>query len=104
MPYAVNPTIFRAYDIRGVVDVDLSEEVYRALGRAAEFVLTGWITDSPGPAVVHNFCDFRQQRRGGVVVEIDRVGHVFMIGWGGYGGKQAVLRKILPLRRANARR
>jgi phosphomannomutase len=35
MPYAVNPTIFRAYDIRGVVDLDLSEEVYRTLGCAA---------------------------------------------------------------------
>jgi phosphomannomutase len=31
----VNPTIFRAYDIRGVVGRDLSEEVYRALGQAA---------------------------------------------------------------------
>jgi phosphomannomutase len=35
MPYAVNPTIFRSYDIRGVVDVDLSEAVYQTLGRAA---------------------------------------------------------------------
>lgn len=35
MTYAVNPTIFRAYDIRGVVDVDLSEQVYQTLGRAA---------------------------------------------------------------------
>ena len=35
MANAVNPTIFRAYDIRGVVDVDLSETVYGALGRAA---------------------------------------------------------------------
>jgi phosphomannomutase len=35
MTNAVNPTIFRAYDIRGVVDVDLSEAVYRTLGRAA---------------------------------------------------------------------
>lgn len=35
MTYAVNPTIFRAYDIRGVVDVDLSETVYQTLGRAA---------------------------------------------------------------------
>lgn len=32
---AVNPTIFRAYDIRGIVDVDLSEKVYQTLGRAA---------------------------------------------------------------------
>jgi phosphomannomutase len=35
MTHTVNPTIFRAYDIRGVVDVDLSEAVYGALGRAA---------------------------------------------------------------------
>jgi len=32
---SVNPTIFRAYDIRGIVDQDLSEEVYQTLGRAA---------------------------------------------------------------------
>lgn len=30
-----NPGIFRAYDIRGVVDRDLSEDVYLTLGRAA---------------------------------------------------------------------
>lgn len=30
-----NPGIFRAYDIRGVVDRDLSEDVYYTLGRAA---------------------------------------------------------------------
>src|SRR4051812_28862977 len=35
MTYAVNPTIFRAYDIRGVVDIDLSEAAYHTLGRAA---------------------------------------------------------------------
>src|SRR5215208_3553908 len=35
MTYAVNPTIFRAYDIRGVVDVDLSDAAYHTLGRAA---------------------------------------------------------------------
>jgi phosphomannomutase len=35
MNTAVNPTIFRAYDIRGVVGQDLSEEVYGTLGRAA---------------------------------------------------------------------
>jgi phosphomannomutase len=35
MTYAVNPTIFRAYDIRGIVDVDLSEAVYHTLGCAA---------------------------------------------------------------------
>ncbi|HEX5691671.1 MAG TPA: phosphomannomutase/phosphoglucomutase, partial [Roseiflexaceae bacterium] len=35
MTNAVNPVIFRAYDIRGVVDTDLSEPVYATLGRAA---------------------------------------------------------------------
>jgi phosphomannomutase len=35
MSAAVNPTIFRAYDIRGIVDVDLSEAVYHTLGQAA---------------------------------------------------------------------
>lgn len=35
MTVSVNPTIFRAYDIRGVVDRDLSAEVYRILGRAS---------------------------------------------------------------------
>jgi phosphomannomutase len=32
--HAVNPHIFRAYDIRGVVDVDLTDDVYRTLGQA----------------------------------------------------------------------
>ena len=31
----INPTIFRAYDIRGVVDRDLSVPVYERLGQAA---------------------------------------------------------------------
>lgn len=35
MSETVNPTIFRAYDIRGVVDVDLTDETMRLLGRAA---------------------------------------------------------------------
>jgi phosphomannomutase len=35
MATPVNPTIFRAYDIRGVVGRDLSEDVYQALGRGA---------------------------------------------------------------------
>lgn len=35
MGVPVNPTIFRAYDIRGVVDVDLDDGVYRRLGQAA---------------------------------------------------------------------
>jgi len=34
MAVALNPTIFRAYDIRGVVDVDLDEGIYRTLGQA----------------------------------------------------------------------
>ncbi|EFO79051.1 phosphomannomutase [Oscillochloris trichoides DG-6] len=34
MALALNPTIFRAYDIRGVVDVDLDEAIYRLLGQA----------------------------------------------------------------------
>jgi phosphomannomutase len=35
MTDAVNPTIFRAYDIRGVVGTDLTEAVYATLGQAA---------------------------------------------------------------------
>src|SRR5215213_1085945 len=35
MTYAVNPTIFRAYDMRGAVSVFLSETAYHNLGRAA---------------------------------------------------------------------
>lgn len=35
MGVAVNPSIFRAYDIRGIVDLDLTEAVYETLGRAA---------------------------------------------------------------------
>lgn len=31
----INPTIFRAYDIRGVVGQELSESVYYVLGQAA---------------------------------------------------------------------
>jgi phosphomannomutase len=34
MAVALNPTIFRAYDIRGVVDVDLDAALYETLGRA----------------------------------------------------------------------
>lgn len=34
MPDAVNPAIFRAYDIRGLVDVDLTDETLAILGRA----------------------------------------------------------------------
>jgi phosphomannomutase len=35
MAAALNPTIFRAYDIRGIVDTDLTDEVYFALGQAS---------------------------------------------------------------------
>lgn len=35
MALALNPTIFRAYDIRGVVDRDLDESIYTRLGQAA---------------------------------------------------------------------
>jgi phosphomannomutase len=35
MAFAVNPAIFRAYDIRGIVDRDLTTDVYQTLGRAA---------------------------------------------------------------------
>ncbi|ACL24881.1 Phosphomannomutase [Chloroflexus aggregans DSM 9485] len=35
MGVALNPTIFRAYDIRGIVEVDLDEGIYELLGRAA---------------------------------------------------------------------
>lgn len=35
MALALNPTIFRAYDIRGIVDVDLDESIYYRLGQAA---------------------------------------------------------------------
>jgi phosphomannomutase len=35
MNIPINPAIFRAYDIRGIVGADLSEAVYQRLGRAA---------------------------------------------------------------------
>ncbi len=35
MGVALNQTIFRAYDIRGIVEVDLDEGIYERLGRAA---------------------------------------------------------------------
>ncbi|MEM8529654.1 MAG: phosphomannomutase/phosphoglucomutase [Chloroflexota bacterium] len=35
MHHLINPSIFRAYDIRGVVDTDLSESVYHRLGQAS---------------------------------------------------------------------
>ena len=49
MTYAVNPTIFRAYDIRGVVDVDLSEAAYHTLGRAAGTYFRRRNADRPAP-------------------------------------------------------
>lgn len=33
----MNPHIFRAYDIRGVAETDLSDEVVHNIGRAREY-------------------------------------------------------------------
>src|SRR6266545_6750622 len=52
MTYAVNPTIFRAYDIRGVVDVDLSEAAYHTLGRAAGTYFRRRNAKASGPRIV----------------------------------------------------
>jgi phosphomannomutase len=41
MGLALNPTIFRAYDIRGVVGVDLDETVYARLGQAFGTIMRG---------------------------------------------------------------
>jgi phosphomannomutase len=41
MGVPLNPTIFRAYDIRGVVDADLDEDVYRRLGLAVGTYFAG---------------------------------------------------------------
>ncbi len=41
MALALHPTIFRAYDIRGVVDVDLDESVYMRLGQAVGTIFVG---------------------------------------------------------------
>ncbi|NNJ13520.1 phosphomannomutase/phosphoglucomutase [Chloroflexales bacterium ZM16-3] len=41
MALALNPTIFRAYDIRGVVDVDLDEPIYSRLGQAVGTIFLG---------------------------------------------------------------
>ena len=46
-----------------------------APGPAAEFVLAGGVEIGLGLAGAHRLDDFRQHRRGGVVVEIDRVVH-----------------------------
>ena len=35
MEVVVSPAIFRAYDIRGIVDRELTVAVYEVLGRAA---------------------------------------------------------------------
>ncbi|NJN18226.1 MAG: phosphomannomutase/phosphoglucomutase [Oscillochloris sp.] len=35
MALTLNATIFRAYDIRGIVDIDLDESIYQLLGQAA---------------------------------------------------------------------
>src|SRR5512135_2799759 len=39
-PRAVNPDIFKAYDVRGVYPVDLDEEIARDIGRAFVSYLT----------------------------------------------------------------
>ena len=52
MTNAVNPTIFRAYDIRGVVDVDLSVAVYGTLGQAAGTYFRGRNPDRASLRVV----------------------------------------------------
>lgn len=41
MALALNPTVFRAYDIRGVVDVDLDESIYMRLGQAVGTIFGG---------------------------------------------------------------
>ncbi|NTW04278.1 MAG: phosphomannomutase/phosphoglucomutase [Oscillochloris sp.] len=41
MTLALNPTIFRAYDIRGVVDVDLDVSIYTQLGQAVGTIFRG---------------------------------------------------------------
>ncbi|MFV9503035.1 MAG: phosphomannomutase/phosphoglucomutase [Oscillochloridaceae bacterium umkhey_bin13] len=39
MPLPLSPTIFRAYDIRGVVGTDLDESIYRRLGQAVGTII-----------------------------------------------------------------
>jgi hypothetical protein len=42
----INPSIFKAYDIRGIYPTDLNEEATYAIGRAfvmAACLTTGWI-------------------------------------------------------------
>jgi phosphomannomutase len=41
MALALNPTVFRAYDIRGVVDADLDESIYTRLGQAVGTIFGG---------------------------------------------------------------
>ncbi|RRR75678.1 MAG: phosphomannomutase/phosphoglucomutase [Candidatus Viridilinea halotolerans] len=41
MGLALNPTIFRAYDIRGVVGIDLDEAIYTQLGQAVGTIMRG---------------------------------------------------------------
>lgn len=53
---------------------------------AAELVLAGWVEVWLGPAGAHRLDHFREHRRGGIVVEVDRVGHRSIIG-GGQGGE-----------------
>ena len=43
MGIPLNPTIFRAYDIRGIVGVDLDAVVYRRLGEAVGSYFAGGV-------------------------------------------------------------
>ncbi|NJN67981.1 MAG: phosphomannomutase/phosphoglucomutase [Chloroflexaceae bacterium] len=58
----VNPAIFRAYDIRGLVGSDLTEEVLTILGRAAGtyFHERGWRTCVVGRDARCSSCSFQQ--------------------------------------------
>ncbi|NJK78951.1 MAG: phosphomannomutase/phosphoglucomutase [Chloroflexaceae bacterium] len=42
MAMAVNPAIFRAYDIRGLVDIDLTDTALRTIGQAAGTLFREW--------------------------------------------------------------
>src|SRR6185436_12489734 len=54
----VNPHIFREYDIRGVADRDLTDDVVRAIGLA----IGKLVYDSPGPVVVGRDCRLTSPR------------------------------------------
>jgi phosphomannomutase/phosphoglucomutase len=60
----MNPRIFREYDIRGVADRDLTDNVVRAIGTAiAELTIGwGWDFDSPPMVVVGRDCRLTSSR------------------------------------------